>query len=279
MSNYRIEILDVFAEQQLAGNQLAVVYDAADLTSAQMQAIALETNFSETTFVINHGDGRAEVRIFTPNAELPFAGHPTLGTAWALTRGQGSITLDLAAGAVDVGFEDGIGWMHPPDVTFVGECEVSLAAPLLGLSERELNSDWPIDFAQVGPQFVLIPVRDLTALKRAQLDASLHRELVADGLGVQCVFAFSSEPYTADADFASRMFFDANGVREDPATGSANTAFAAYLRRHALADGRVIVDQGVEIGRPSRLYLRLEDQLAVGGRVHSVIEGTLTLEH
>ncbi len=275
--SYPISIVDVFAERQLAGNQLAIVEDAASLTGEQMQAIALETNYSETTFVLSHSDGRAEVRIFTPAWELPFAGHPTVGTAWQLTGGAGAITLDLPIGAVSVAFEDGVGWMTPPEVAFHGALDRQRAAALIGLGEADIADGFPVQLAEVGPQFVLIPVSGLDTLKRARLDGDLHASLIAEGLGVQCVFVFSAEPYDASADFASRMFFESAGVREDPATGSANTAFAAYLRNQRGALGRVVVDQGVEINRPSRLYLDVGETLRVGGKVQPVIRGTLTL--
>lgn len=131
--NYPIRIVDVFAEKQLAGNPLAVVEDAAELSTDQMQAIALEMNFSETTFITARGDGEASVRIFTPDAELPFAGHPTLGTAWVLAGDEGRIVLDLKLGRVPVEFSDGIGWMVPPEVTFHSGLPPSAGAELVGL--------------------------------------------------------------------------------------------------------------------------------------------------
>ena len=271
---YPFHIVDVFAERPLAGNQLAVVQDAGDLTTEQMQAVALETNYSETTFVLHREPGRAQVRIFTPTFELPFAGHPTLGTAWVLTEGLGSITLDLGVGPVDVSFADGVGWMTPPPVAFNGTLDAATAASLIGLSAHDLDTSLPIELAQVGPQFVLIAVSSLAALKAAKLDADLHAKLLAEGVGVQCVYVFCSEAYASDADYACRMFFESAGVREDPATGSANSAFAAYLRKYRGNLGAVTVDQGVEINRPSRLYLQIETPLIrVGGKVKPVVSG------
>ena len=274
---YPISIVDVFAERPLAGNQLAVVRDAQSLTSAEMQAIALETNFAETTFVTRYEDGVADVRIFTPAWELPFAGHPTVGTAWALTQGKTDITLNLGVGPVPVTFADGIGWMTPPTVDLGGHGDADMAARLIGLSVDELDTELPVQFAQVGPKFVLIPVRSLSALKAAKFNANLHAELLAQGLGVQCVFFFTAEAYGPDAHFASRMFFESAGPREDAATGSANTAFAAYLKAHRGLLGDIVVDQGVEINRPSRLYLEVAEVIRVGGRVQPVMQGELTL--
>ena len=274
---YPLRIVDVFAEQRLAGNQLAVVENAADLSDDEMQAIALEMNYSETTFVTRHEGDVASVRIFTPAWELPFAGHPTVGTAWVLTDGTGEITLDLKAGQVPVAFRDGVGWMTPPEVEFKGDIDPSVAAELIGVDIDDLAQDLPPELLEVGPKFVIVPVRNLALLKNAKLNADLHTRLVDEGLGVQCVFVVSEEPYDASADFATRMFFDSAGKREDPATGSANTAFAAYLRKHRGSVGAVVVDQGVEINRPSRLYLDVADIIAVGGKVQPVVTGEITI--
>jgi trans-2,3-dihydro-3-hydroxyanthranilate isomerase len=269
-----LTIVDVFAETPLAGNQLAVVRDCAGLTGEAMQDIAREMNFSETTFVTAEGDGEAEVRIFTPVAELPFAGHPTVGTAWVLSGGEGSCRLHLGAGTVPVQFEDGIGWMTPPRAELGDTFGPAKTAELIRLDVSALDPDYPIRFAEVGPRFLLVGLRDLTSLKAARLDGDLHQAYVDEGLGVQCVYVFTSDSYGPDADFASRMFFNSGGLREDPATGSANTAFAAYL--HDLRGGEfdVVVDQGVEMLRPSRLYLRVGANPQVGGRTQLVSRGT-----
>lgn len=277
----KLHIVDVFAERKYAGNQLAVVLDAAGLTTERMQDIAAEMNFSETTFVIEANPTRARVRIFTPGSELPFAGHPTVGTAWVLA-GAGrppeegaSYTLDLHVGPVAVRFNGGIGWMTPPEVTFTGTLEPVHAAALISVTESDLAPGFPIRLAEVGPRFVLIGLKSLVALKSARLNPDLHADLLARGIGVQCVFVFTQEPYGPDADFASRMFFDARGVREDPATGSANSAFAAYLRDLHGVGHEYVVDQGVEIGRPSRLYLKVADKIEVGGKTQAVLTGEL----
>jgi trans-2,3-dihydro-3-hydroxyanthranilate isomerase len=269
-----LTIVDVFAETPLAGNQLAVVRDCAGLATDAMQSIAREMNFSETTFVTREGKGEADVRIFTPAAELPFAGHPTVGTAWVLSGGEGTFRLNLKAGAVPVRFDAGIGWMTPPPVRLGEPFGPAKSAELINLTVDALDPDYPVRFAEVGPRFILIGVRDLAALKAAKLDGDLHQAFLREGLGVQCVFVFTGDSYGAEADFASRMFFDTGGVREDAATGSANTAFAAYL--HDLKGGEfdVVVDQGVEMLRPSRLYLKVARTPQVGGRTQLVSRGT-----
>ena len=266
-------IVDVFAERPLAGNQLAVVRGCPHLDAEDMQAIAREMNFSETTFVIEERSEEAKVRIFTPVRELPFAGHPTLGTAWVLGCDRGSYTLDLAAGRVPVTFEaDGIAWMVPPAVDLGDPLGAPQAAALLGLDEPDLDPRYPSRFATVGPWFVLIAVRTLDALRRIAIDPTEYEDVAAGGW--LAVFAFAEEPYNDDANFAARMLIPFNGLREDPATGSANTAFAAHLRSLGTT-GRIVVEQGFEIDRPSRLYLDVADPIRVGGKVHPVLTGTL----
>ncbi len=269
----KLTIVDVFAETLYAGNQLAVVEDCAHLDDATMQDIAREMNFSETTFVTARHDDRATVRIFTPTMELPFAGHPTLGTAWVLAGGEGEYTLDLGVGPVRVTFVDGLGWMEPPDVQFNGTFEADKVAELVGIDVADLDSDYPLQFAEVGPKFILIGVKTLDALRRASLNGDLHADYLANGVGVQCVFVFTSDSYGDDADYAARMFFYAGSVREDPATGSANSAFAAYLK-DLFGTGRTyVVDQGVEMQRASRLYLEIGETNRVGGKVQPVAQG------
>lgn len=277
----RLTIVDVFAERKYAGNQLAVVQDAQSLDTETMQTIAREMNYSETTFVLDESPSRATVRIFTPEWELPFAGHPTVGTAWVLAGGCGDITLDLPVGPVPVAFaEDGIGWMTPPEPSLKEHFEPAAAAELVGLTVADLDvARYPARLAEVGPKFLLVGVNSLKALQAAKLNETVHTDYLARGVGVQCVFVFTSEAYSTlqpPADFASRMFFNSGGVREDPATGSANSAFAAYLRDLQGGLGKVVVDQGVEIKRPSRLYLNIGASLQVGGRVFETVRGELS---
>ena len=267
-------IVDVFAERPLAGNQLAVIRGCGHLDTATMQAIAHEMNLSETAFVVEERAGEARVRIFTPSHELPFAGHPTLGVAWLLGRDRDLYTLNLAAGRVEVTFEaDGVAWMRPPPVNLGERLPVRTAAALLGLAEADLDAGYPCRFATVGPWFVLIGVRTLDALRRAKVELEVYEE-VSNG-DFLYVFVFAAEAYNVDADFAARMFM-VRESREDPATGSANAAFAAYLLSLDTA-GEFVVEQGFEIDRPSRLYLEVGDTIRVGGKVRPVLTGVLQL--
>jgi len=273
-----LTIVDVFAENRYEGNQLAVVRDAAALDSATMQAIAREMNFSETTFVTAEREGRASVRIFTPGEELPFAGHPTLGTAWVLAQGAPDYVLDLPAGAIPVAFREGIAWLTPPSAEFGAPLPPAVAAELVGLETSDLDLAIPPRVVRCGPHFPIVAVRDLAALQRIRVDRTTQTRLAVEGFP----FVVCRGAYHSEADYAARMlFFDGVSVREDPATGSANAAFAQYLHTLGLR-GRLMVEQGFEIRRPSRIYLQLlvaptsaAVPVRVGGRVRGVAEGRL----
>lgn len=276
-------VVDVFAEKPLSGNQLAVVLDAGDLSTAQMQAIALETNFSETTFVTTFTENRADVRIFTPTCELPFAGHPVLGTAWVLAEHASAeplntVTLSLAAGEVPVSFDraSNILWLDSPDANFSDGVDRTLAAEMLGLEPDDFLSNFPVLLADIGPKFHLIAVRDLHCLSRCRINSDTFNTFQAGKNGVEGLFVFSPQGHDDTSDYAARMFFDAGGPREDPATGSANCAFAAYLYQQLSKEINYRVDQGVEMGRPSAIYLNANaDGIKVGGKVQAVLAGKL----
>ena len=196
-------IVDVFAERPLTGNQLAVIRGCSDLDTVAMQAIAREMNFSETTFVMEERSGEARVRIFARDRELPFAGHPTLGTAWVLGRDRGCYTLELAAGRVQVTFEDGVAWMEPPAVRMGDSLDGPRAAALLGLEEGEIDSRYPCRFATIGPWFLLVGVRTLAALRRVVINPAIYDDIASGGW--LCPFVFTEEAYNEDADFGARM--------------------------------------------------------------------------
>lgn len=278
----RLSIVDVFAETPLAGNQLAVIQDAAALASSRMQDIAREMNFSETTFVLRATNERAEVRIFTPSHELRFAGHPTLGTAWVLGRDRTDFTLDLPIGPVAVSFDpvtttnpSSICWMTPPQPSltpFLGQAES--AAGLVGLTPGDLHAAYPPTLVSIGPNFLLIGVKDEATLARARFDLQVRAQFYGQDIAADSAFVFCPGSAT---DYSARMFFDVNGVREDPATGSANSGFAVYLRDHCgIAPGQYVVAQGDKMRRPSRIYLDLQKaSYRVGGRVQAVATGEL----
>lgn len=267
----RFALVDVFAERPYTGNQLAVIRDAGGLDSATMQTLAREMDFSETTFVLDEGAESATVRIFTPAEEMPFAGHPTLGTAYVLREGSDAYTLSLRAGEVPVRFEGHLAWMRPPTPEIGAGLDRALAARIVGLDARELASGLEPCRLYSGAPYFLVPLASLEALARVRVDAAL---LAAEGLDGS-VFAVCRGAHSADADFAARMhFFDGTRMREDPATGSANSAFGAYLGMLG-ERGRRVVEQGFELGRPSRVYLEIGATLEVGGKVQPVAAGTL----
>ncbi len=282
-------VLDVFAESPLAGNQLAVVRDAQKLDVDAMQAIAREFNLSETTFIQSPIPSPSyDVRIFTPMEQLPFAGHPTLGTAWAIRHLDGGsaerVTLRLGVGEVPVDFENDaageLAWMRPPMPELGDEADRGAAAQLVGLELGDIDPLFPVQQASVGISFLIVPVNTLDALQRVKVDAEKLRGFQQLG-----VLVFCSEGYESHQDLTARMLFDANGVREDPATGSANTCLGAYLARHRYFGEEEIdvrVGQGYAINRPSTLYIRTAVHegdifVTVGGRVSLAARGQLFL--
>lgn len=289
MRNPTFYIVDVFAEWKYAGNQLAVVRGAAGLAEDEMQAVAQEMNYSETTFILSEEPDEAggyDVRIFTPEYEVPFAGHPTLGTAYVISReiiGEPveHITLNLVAGKIPVVFGDVL-WMRQLPPTFGETLDPRQLAQVLGLEETDLDRRYPVQEVSTGLPAVIVPLNDLDALKRCRVDRGRYFELV-EGREARNVYAFCSEAHEEDNDLAARMFADYYGVPEDPATGSAAGCLAGYLVEHRYFDTDSIdirVEQGYEIGRPSLLYLRAEreeDEIAVsvGGKVQMVAKGEL----
>lgn len=291
---HRLFIVDVFAEARYAGNQLAVIVDAGDLTTAEMQQIARETNFSETTFLTSTAphDGGYAVRIFTPGAELPFAGHPTLGTAWVIRNFVASpppseVTLQLGVGPTPVRFAprpDGaeLAWMRPRYPTFGRRFDRAPFAELLGLEPDDCDPRFPVEEVSIGVDFTFVPLKTLAAVRRARFRMDRYEQLA--GLGLPpAIFLFCPEAESPAHQIHARMFAGALGVGEDPATGSANAGLAAWILRHGYLEGDsldVRVEQGYEIGRPSLLYLRAERrgeqaEIEVGGRVLLSLTGEL----
>jgi trans-2,3-dihydro-3-hydroxyanthranilate isomerase len=284
-------IVDVFAEEKWAGNQLAVVHDAADLEGEAMQRIARETNFSETTFVTGERDGGFEVRIFTPSAEIPFAGHPTLGTAWVLRHEllpelRDHLVLQLGIGAVPVRFEQEseaeVAWMSPGAPELGRTLEAAPLAEVLDVEADDLHPDLPVREARIGIPFTLVPLRRLDAVRKARFRLERYEALEKKDVPPM-FFVFCIEAEDSRNQIHARMFAPSAGVPEDPATGSANACLAAYLLEHqVLGEGpvRVRVEQGVEMGRPSLLRLRASREggavrVEVGGRVFLSARGEL----
>ena len=280
-------IVDVFAEEKYAGNQLAVVLGGADLPDETLQEIALEMNYSETTFVLSgeETDGGYDVRIFTPGGEVPFAGHPTLGTAYVirheiLAEPVDLLTLNLEAGEIPVTFGEVL-WMRQLPPTFGAILDPVLVSRALNLEAGDLDDRFLVQEVSTGLPAVVVPLRDLDALRRCKVDWERYVEAAGRGKNL---YVFCPEPHeNGPGDLSARMFADDLGIPEDPATGSAAGCLAGYLAEHRyLGTGSVEarVEQGYEIGRPSLLYLRAEKQgdettVHVGGKVQMVAKGEL----
>jgi trans-2,3-dihydro-3-hydroxyanthranilate isomerase len=285
-------MVDVFAERRYAGNQLAVLRTGA-LSDAEMQTIARETKFSETTFILADAprDGGYDVRIFTPEYEMAFAGHPTLGTAYIIQQHLirqpvETVILNLKVGQIPVRFSyvDGAPdelWMTQKAPTFGEIVAPERVMASLGLGAGDLHPTFPAQVVSTGSFFVIAPLasRDAVVRARVQYDAlyALQRETGAHGILIFC-----DEPYEAGNTLNARgLFAGALDGPEDPATGSANGCLAAYLVEHRFLGGDAIdirVEQGYEMKRPSILMLRAGREgetirVQVGGHVIPVARG------
>jgi trans-2,3-dihydro-3-hydroxyanthranilate isomerase len=280
-------IVDVFAEQKYAGNQLAVVRGGAGLSDEALGKIALEMNYSETTFVLSdeETDGGYDVRIFTPGQEVPFAGHPTLGTAYVirheiLCEPVDQVSLNLQAGKIPVTFGDVL-WMRQLPPTFGPTLEPAPTARALNIESEDLDDRFPVQEVSTGLPALIVPLRDLDALQRCRVDWDRYLELAGRGINlyVFCPGSHADVP----GNLSARMFADDLGVPEDPATGSAAGCLAGYLAKHRFLGTDSVdvrVEQGYEIHRPSLLYLQASREgdattVHVGGKVQMVARGEL----
>jgi trans-2,3-dihydro-3-hydroxyanthranilate isomerase len=286
--------VDVFAEEKYAGNQLAVIRGGKDLSTDQMQRIAKEMNYSETTFVLSdvQKEGGYDVRIFTPETELPFAGHPTLGTAYVIQKEivkepVKGIVLNLKVGKIPVDFNYAgekvdIMWMKQVQPTFGQVFNSRTISQILKLEVEEIDQNFPIQDVSTGIPFIIVPLKTLKALKRASVDKDKCFQLVKKAQA-KCLLVFCPETYKKENNLNVRVFADYYGVKEDPATGSANGCLAGYLVKHRYFGEDKIdirVEQGYEIGRESLLFLKAEKKeqgidVFVGGRVIMVAKGEL----
>jgi trans-2,3-dihydro-3-hydroxyanthranilate isomerase len=294
VKRYTIHFVDVFTERALAGNQLAVVLDAEGIPGDVMQRLAKEMNISETTFVLAPYDPAnvARVRIFTPGAELPFAGHPTIGTAWVLfTEGL------VPAGTLEFALEEGVGpvlvraergegllrfWMTHPTVSF-GKIlpDRAAAAAAIGLSEADLVPEVPIQVASTGVPFVFVALRDAQAVDAAVSE----NERLGKAFGLEGVFMFAA---LGENRLYSRMFSPhVLDIREDPATGSASGPLGAFAVKYALVPRAshvsIVSEQGTKMGRQSFVHIKLAyppdgdlpSLIEVGGSVVPTLKGEL----
>jgi len=284
---------DVFSSVPLEGNSLAVFSDARGLSDAEMQAIAKEMNLSETTFIFPR-DANTErergvrVRIFTVQEELPFAGHPTLGTAFSIRNGRSAseVVLELNVGKVPVRFEQTsgqtvFGEMTQVDPVFGMVHEREAVASATGLNPDDFDPVLPIQTVSTGLPFTVTPLKSLAMIRKLRID--LHRAgEYLDRTGGRFLYFVTRETVDPTAGLHARMLFY-NG--EDPATGSAAGCTAAWMVAHGAAapDQHVLIEQGIEIQRPSRIFVRASKHdnrivnVRVGGNAVEVIRGEVFL--
>jgi len=295
---YRYFICDVFTSRPFSGNQLAVLPEAEGLNEVQMQQIAREFNFSETAFVFPPGQGKTrKVRIFTPTSELPFAGHPNLGTAFSLYLNG---YLGEQKDSIRIVFEEKAGWvpvsidlakngdwfleLESPEPLSLGE-ELSVESVCQALSlcaeEIEIQNHLP-RVASVGLPFLMVEVGSIDVLQKARSDLDFSKQLHAQGLPFIHVYLRSGDEF----DLRSRMFAPFDGVTEDPATGSANCTLAGLLselKEEGEGEFSWKIAQGVEMGRPSTLFARAKKvegktvKTWIGGNCVQIAEGMLQI--
>jgi trans-2,3-dihydro-3-hydroxyanthranilate isomerase len=257
-----------------------------------MQRLAREMNFSETTFIESREprNGGYDVRIFTPAREVPFAGHPTLGTAYVIQRELirrpvPQLVLNLGCGPITVDFTYqgdrlDVVWMRQPAPTFGRTLDPDPVPRLLALERADLDDRWPVQEASTGLPFLVIPLRTLDAVKRVRISSDAYRELTAT-TDAKAILVFAPGTYVPGNHLNVRVFAEYYGTPEDPATGSANGALAAYLAKYRYFGASPVdirVEQGYEIARPSLLFLRADDRngdiaVQVGGRVQPFATG------
>ena len=302
MRKLKYHRVDVFTDRAFGGNPLAVFTNGRGLEAELMQAIAKEFNLSETTFVLPPDDAKHDwrVRIFTPMNELPMAGHPTVGTAFVLAREhlieprepETNITLEEGVGPVPVRVEFQAGQpvyaeMSQPLPKFGPRLEDRRAvAEMLSLEESDVDADLPVEVVSCGVPFLYVPLRGLDAAHRARPRADLM-ERACEGVVPPQVFVFTREVEDEGSTVHSRMFAPGLGITEDPATGAASGPLGCYLVRHGLVEGEAANDitseQGLEMGRPSFVKIRIEQKggeitaVKVGGQCHFMGEGFIEI--
>lgn len=299
MPDLTYHLLDVFTDQPFGGNQLAVFPEAVGLPTDLMGRIAREMALSETVFVVPPtSGGDVRLRIFTPEVEMPMAGHPTVGTGYLLHRLG---TFGERSDVYRVIFEEGVGpleitidaadpdspvvWMAQPAPSFVAEFpDREVIAAMLSLSVDDLR-DLPLQVVSTGVPFLMVPVNTLGAMGRINLRLDLWQRHLKDFAASQMMI-FTTETEVPGCTVHARMFGPAFGIAEDAATGSASGPMGAYLVRHRLAGptDRIISEQGIEMGRPSRIEIAVavaEDGTMtaahVGGKSVYMGRGTLRI--
>jgi trans-2,3-dihydro-3-hydroxyanthranilate isomerase len=298
----RYSLVDVFTNRAFGGNSLAVFTNPHGLQPATMQAIAKEMNLSETTFVLPPQDPKHDyqVRIFTPAVELPMAGHPTVGTAFVLAREH---MVSLAEPETTIVFEEGVGlievtlssqgghvqsiFMRQPLPTFGPHFpDRERVAQMLSLPPDMLDASLPLEAISCGVPFLFVPVKNLEAMRAIRFRRDEWEQTLRT-FEAPHLFVFTQETEHAGSTVHSRMFAPAMGIAEDPATGAASGPLGCYLVRHGLVStaktASIISEQGIEMGRPSFIQIKIEQDegritgVYIGGECHFMGEGFLEL--
>jgi trans-2,3-dihydro-3-hydroxyanthranilate isomerase len=288
MKRLTFYIVDVFTDKKYTGNQLAVFRGAGELPSEEMQNIAREINFSETSFILSdeQNNGGYNVRIFTPKEEIPFAGHPTIGTAHIIHNKilQGkvkNVVLNLKVGQIPVTFsQDGYSWMKQIQPIFGQQHKPKILANILGLDVPEIDERFPIQEVSTGLPFFIVPLKNIVTLKKVKVNKEMYFDLIKNTVA-KGVLVFCPETHEPQNNISVRVFVDYYGVPEDPATGSGNGCLAGYLVKHQYFGHDIInirSEQGYEIGRPSLLLLKAEQKdaninISVGGKSIVIAHG------
>ncbi len=279
-------LVDVFTERPLAGNQLCVVPDGGAVPEELMLPLAQEIGYSETTYVLEAGGDRYRMRIFTPGSEIPFAGHPTLGTAFTLVS-EGTVTTPVTQSVpageieVEVDLARGFARMKQLPPTFGREVvDRDLLAAANGLRPDQLHPDLPAQVVSTGLSHLIVPARDEAAVAAAERDPRALEALFSKA-ETEAVYLFASD---GDGTAKARMFDVTRGIGEDPATGSAAGPLGAYMAARGVGGmpGTVVIRQGEELGRPSVLHVEVEPdgdswRVFVGGGVRIVGDGAFDL--
>ncbi|MFD1735532.1 PhzF family phenazine biosynthesis protein [Bacillus salitolerans] len=302
MKELQYVLLDVFTDKPFGGNQLAVFLHCDDLSGDKMQTIAKELNLSETVFLFppNPQNSDFTLRIFTPRMELPFAGHPTIGTAYLLgimglvpvKNGVTTITLQEKIGAIPVelysvdGQIQKVNMAQPiPKIVEEGHNKKRVAE-LLSLSEEDIDQHLPIQSLSAGIPYLYIPVKSLDAMKRIRFRTDIWNESFAGSENNKHIFTFCLETELKSTNVHSRMFAPAMGIVEDPATGSASGPLGYYLANHRIGEPidetyYYVSEQGIEIGRPSLIEIMISKKghetrdIKIGGTAVIIGEGVL----
>ncbi|MFQ5443815.1 MAG: PhzF family phenazine biosynthesis protein [Nitrospinales bacterium] len=295
--DYKLYQVDVFTGQALCGNPLAVFPESSGLETETMQKIAREMNLSETTFVFPSADGEADfdVRIFTPGKEIPFGGHPTLGTAFVLrhcglaSMDQEILRLRMPVGVIPVRVDDGGRQLSftQPTPEFSGHYQdFDKLAQALSIDSDSIDKRWPVEVVSTGFPALFVPLASLPTIQSIQLNLGKLRQIL-DEMKVDMLYAFTLQTLDENATLHSRAFAPFIGITEDPATGSAAGAIGGYLAKNKVIHedkfGEIKIEQGFEIDRPSQIYVQVSyregeiQSIQVGGETCLILEGVLKI--